>query len=147
MLYHLGPVKFETRGISVDAFKRNGTGGLVAKPVMGGKQTKEATGEGEDDLTLVCSYLPSRHDVAAQVEALWAMRKRNARFPVMRGDGYVFDSWYAIKDIGEEHEEIDGEGVGFVVTVTIVLEQAEMRQADGLNVISGLVSLFRALGN
>ena len=146
MLYQLGPVRLDPQGISVDAMRRNGTGGLVAKPVMGGKQPKEATGEGEDDITLVGSFLPSRHDGMKLLETLRAMRKSNARFPVHRGDGYVFESWYAIKELSEEHDEIEGDGVGFIVTVTVVLEQAEMSHADGLNVISGIVNLFETLG-
>lgn len=146
MLYQLGAVQLDTRGISVDAFERTSTGGLVAKPTMGGRQRKEATGEGEDDISLVGTLLPSRIGGLDQLEALHAMRRRNARFPVLRGDGYVFESWYAIKELSEQHEEIERDGVGFIVTVRIVLEQADMGAGDGLNVISGLLSLFDALG-
>ncbi len=64
----------------------------------------------------------------------------------MRGDG-IRPGWYAIKQIDEEHREIQRNGVGFEIAYTITLEQADEQQGDALNVIGGLFSLFKALEN
>lgn len=145
MLYLLGAVALQSRGLSADAMERTGVGGLVAKPVMGGLQRKEATGEGEADITLTGTLLPSRIGGMTELETLDAMRRNNARFPLMRGDGYAY-GWYAIKELSERHEELERDGVGFIVSVRIVLEQADPLPGDGQQVISGLLSLFGALG-
>lgn len=145
MLYLLGAVALDSRGMSADVMERSGAGGLVAKPVMGGRQRKEATGEGDSDIVISGTLMPSRIGGMTAIEALDAMRRSNARFPVMRGDGYAF-GWYAIKELSERHEELERDGVGFIVSVRVVLEQADALPGDGQQVVSGLLSLFGALG-
>ena len=145
MQYLLGAVALDTRPLSADSVRRTASGGLVAKPVIGGRQRKERTGEGEDDIVITGTALPTRTGGLDQLETLHAMRRAGARFPLMRGDG-VRPGWYAIKEIAEEHREIQRNGVGFEIAYTITLEQADEQPGDGLNVVGGLLSLFNALG-
>ncbi|TRL35484.1 phage tail protein [Rhizobium straminoryzae] len=141
MMYLLGAVMIDTKPFSADSVRRESTGSLVAKPVMGGRQRKENTGEGEDDLTISGQLLPSRIGGLTQLDMLHAMRRRGARFPVMRGDG-VRLGWYAIKSISEEHRALMSDGVGFELLYTVALEQADERPGDGQSVIGALLSLF-----
>ncbi|WP_137136606.1 phage tail protein [Rhizobium sp. FKY42] len=145
MQYILGAVVLDTRPLPADSVRRSASGGLVAKPVIGGLQRKERTGIGEDDIIISGTALPSRIGGLPQLEVLHAMRRAGTRFPLMRGDG-TRPGWYAIKQIDEEHREVQRNGVGFEIAYTITLEQAEEQQGDALNVIGGLFSLFKALG-
>lgn len=145
MQYLLGAVSLDTRPVSADSFSRTGTGGMVAKPVIGGRQRKEFTGEGEDDLVITGTLVPSRTGGLSQLETLHAMRRRGARFPVMRGDG-VRLGWYSIKELAEDHQDLGPDGVGFIVAYSVTLEQAEERPGDGQSIIGALLSLFAAGG-
>ena len=145
MQYLLGAVGIDTRPLSADSVRRQATGGLVAKPTMGGRQRKEKTGEGEDDITITGTLLPSRIGGLTELEALHAMRRASTRFPLMRGDGTRL-GWYAIKDITEDHREIGRDGVGFEVQYSVTMEQAGEEAGAAQSVISGLFSLFSALG-
>lgn len=146
MLYMLGAVTLDTNPISADSVQRVSNGGLVAKPVMGGRQRKEATGEGEDDITITGTLVPSRLGGLTALETLQEMRRTNARFPVMRGDGYRFPTWYAIKQMTETHEDLTSDGLGFLVVYSVTLEQADERAGDGQQVIQSLLSLFNIAG-
>jgi len=145
MQYLLGAVVLDTRPLSADSVRRTATGGLVAKPVIGGLQRKERTGEGEDDFVISGTALPTRTGGLEQLELLHTLRRAGTRFPLMRGDG-TRHGWYAIKEISEEHREIQRNGIGFEVLYTITLEQAEEQAGDGLAVVGGLLSLFSSLG-
>lgn len=145
MMYLLGAVMIDFKPFSADAIRRDSSGSLVAKPVMGGRQRKENVGEGEDDLTISGSLLPNRIGGLTQLEVLHSMRRNGARFPVMRGDGTRL-GWYAIKAMTEEHTDLMSDGVGFELQYTVVLEQAEERPGDGQSVIAGLLSLFSLNG-
>jgi phage protein U len=146
MLYMLGAVELDTNLISADSVQRVSNGGLVAKPVIGGRQRKEATGEGEDDITITGTLVPSRLGGLNSLEALQEMRRVNARFPVMRGDGYRFRTWYSIKQMTESHEDLTEQGLGFIIVYSVTLEQADERPGDGQQVIQSLLSLFNIAG-
>lgn len=146
MLYMLGAVTLDTNRISADSVQRVSNGGLVAKPVIGGRQRKEATGEGEDDITITGTLVPSRLGGLTSLETLQEMRRVNARFPLMRGDGYRFPSWYSIKQMTESHEDLTRDGLGFVIVYSVTLEQADERAGDGQQVIQSLLSLFNIAG-
>lgn len=142
MLYMLGSVQLDTHPISADSVQRMSAGGLVAKPVIGSRQRKEFTGEGEDDITITGTLLPTRGDGMTALETLHEMRRQGARFPVMRGDGYRFPTWYGIKQITEAHQDLTRDGLGFIVTYSVTLEQADERAGDGQQVVFSLLSLF-----
>jgi len=141
MLYHLGPVAIDTKRLSANSVRRSSAGALVAKPVMGGLQRKENTGEGEDDLMISGQLLPSRIGGLTELEVLHSMRRAGARFPVMRGDG-MRPGWFAIREMSEEHIDLEGDGVGFEVVYSVTLERADPRPGDGQAVISAILSLF-----
>ncbi len=88
MQYILGAVVLDTRPLPADSVRRSASGGLVAKPVMGGLQRKERTGIGEDDIIISGTALPSRIGGMAQLEVLHAMRRAGA---TLSGDA---GRWY-----------------------------------------------------
>jgi uncharacterized protein len=145
MMYLLGAVALDTRPLSADALTRTSSGSLVAKPVMGGRQRKENTGEGDDEITITGSLLPARIGGMSELEILHAMRRAGSRFPLMRGDGMAL-GWFAIKTMTEQHDDLQKNGVGFQVVYSVTLEQADPQTGDGQTVISALLSLF-ALGS
>ena len=122
-----------------------GSASIVAKPVMGGRQRKENTGEGEEDITIEGPVLPFRIGGLSEIEILHEMRRSGARFPLMRGDGYRF-GWYAINRLREGHRHLMRDGVGFVVTYSISMEQVQFDAGGGQQVVSSILSIFDALG-
>ncbi|PZR71520.1 MAG: phage tail protein, partial [Stutzerimonas stutzeri] len=95
MLYLLGAVAVDTAPFSIDSMDRQSGASIAAKPIIGGRQRKENTGEGEDDITISGTILPSRIGGLSELETLHGMRRSGARFPLMRGDGYRY-GWYVI---------------------------------------------------
>ena len=144
MLYMLGTVVIDTAPFSIDQMDRNADASIVAKPVIGGRMPKEFTGEGEDDITLTGQILPLHIGGINELETLHEMRRRGARFPVQRGDGWR-PGWYAITRITESHSEISREGIGYVVRHQVTMTRADGDAGEGQQIISGLISLFTAL--
>jgi phage protein U len=143
MLYMLGTLTVDTRPFSIDAMERASDASIVAKPVIGGAQPKEFTGEGEDDITISGEILPFHIGGLNHLETAHAMRKAGTRFPLLRGDGWA-PGWYAITKISEKHSELGRNGVGFKVAHSITMTKTGMDTATGYQVISGLLSLFSA---
>ena len=145
MLYMLGTLTLDTRPFSIDSFDRDATASIVSKPVIGGFQPKEFTGEGDDKITLAGQLLPSKIGGLTELELAHSMRKSGTRVPVMRGDG-VRLGWYAITQVTEKHEDLTRDGVGFVVKHTIKMTKTEPDLGSGSQIISGLLTLFDLLG-
>ena len=144
MLYMIGALQFDTRPFNVDAFERKAGADLATKPVMGGREPTEFTGEGADEITLSGQLLPTKIGGLAQLEVAHEMRRRGARVPVMRGDGARLGT-FAIIDMNEKHGELLASGVGFTVDYSIKLRRVQEDAGDGSQVIAGLLSLFGAL--
>ena len=145
MLFLLGAVTIDTRPFSIDTMERDASASIAAKAVIGGRQRKENTGEGEDFITLAGQILPFKIGGMGELEVLHEMRRKGTVFPLMRGDGYRFGS-YVINHITESHSNLMANGVGFTVQHSITMEQADMDEGDGQQVVSALLSLFSALG-
>ncbi len=145
MLYMIGTLALDTRPFAVDEMSREADASIAAKPLMGAAQAKEFTGEGEDDITLSGQLLPTKIGGLDQLEILHQMRKQGTPFPLMRGDGMRF-GWYAITRISERHKSLGRDGVSFTVDVTISMTRTEATVGAGQQIISGLLSLFGALG-
>lgn len=145
MLYLLGAVTIDTKPFSIDTMERESGVSVASKPVIGGRERKEFTGEGEDTITLSGQILPMRIGGLSELETLHEMRRKGQRFPLMRGDGFRF-GWYYIAEIAESHSELARNGVGHVVSHRIVLNQTEEEGGDGQQIISSLLGLFGAIG-
>ena len=145
MLYMIGTLALDTRPFGVDSMSRDADASVVAKPLIGAAPAKEFTGDGEDDITLTGQLVPSRIGGMDALETLHQMRRFGTRFPLMRGDGTRF-GWYAITKIGEQHDDLGRHGVGFTVKVTISMTRTQGTAGAGQQIISGLLSLFAALG-
>lgn len=144
MLYMLGTVVIDTAPFSIDEMERVADASIVAKPVIGGRMPKEFTGEGEDDITLSGQILPLHVGGMNELETLHEMRRRGARFPVQRGDGWR-PGWYAITRITENHRDLSRDGIGHVVQHEISMTRVDGDAGDGQQIISGLINLFTAL--
>lgn len=144
MLYMIGTLALDTAPFSADAMSRMAGADIVAKPIVGGFQPKEFMGEGEDEITLSGRLLPSKIGGLTELEVAHQMRRDGARFPLMRGDGARL-GWFAITKISEKHTQLLRNGVGFVVEHEIAMLKTEPDTGAGLQVISGLLSLFEAL--
>jgi phage protein U len=145
MLYMIGTLALDTRPFAVNDMSRNADASIVAKPLIGAAPGKEFTGEGEDDITLSGQLLPTKIGGLDELEVLHQMRRSGTRFPLMRGDGFRF-GWYAISRMSEQHKDLGRDGVGFTVQVTITMTKTEPSSGSGQQIISGLLSLFEALG-
>lgn len=144
MLYMLGTLTVDTRPFSIDTMDRTADASIVSKPVIGGFQPKEFTGEGEDEITISGEIIPHRIGGLSHLEMAHEMRRAGTRFPLSRGDGTFF-GWYAISKINEKHSDLMRDGVGFKVAHTITMVKTGMDFGSGQQVISGLLSLFKAL--
>lgn len=145
MLYIIGTLALDTRPFSIDDMSRDADASIVAKPLMEAAPGKEFTGEGEDDITLSGQLLPTKIGGLDELEILHQMRRAGTRFPLMRGDGWRH-GWYAIAKISEQHKDLGRDGVGFTVRVTVSMTRTGAAEGAGQQIISGLISLFEALG-
>ena len=143
MLYMLGTLTVNTRPFSIDAMDRSADASIVSKPVIGGFQPKEFTGEGEDEITISGEILPHRIGGLKQLETAHGMRRAGTRFPLLRGDGRHF-GWFSITKITEKHGDLMRDGVGFKVAHSITMIKTGVDAGAGQQIISGLVSLFKA---
>ena len=145
MLYTLGALTLDTRPFSVESMERDADAAVVAKLVMGILPPKEFMGEGEEDITLSGQLLPLKIGGLDELEIAHEMRRKGARFPVQRGDGWR-PGWYAITKVRERHEDLTRQGVGFVVKHTITMVKVQPDAGAGQQIISGLlISLFDGL--
>lgn len=144
MLYMLGSVTIDTRPFAIDEMERTSDASIAVKPVIGGRQGKEFTGEGEDDIVLSGQILPYHIGGLDELDTLHEMRRRGARFPLQRGDGWR-PGWYAIAKIHETHRELSHEGVGYIVRHQISLTRVEPDAGEGQQLVAGLINLFTAL--
>lgn len=145
MLYMLGALAMDARPFSADEMSRDADASIPAKPLFGAFPAKEFTGEGEDDITLSGQLLPTKIGGLTELEIAHQMRRSGTRFPLMRGDGWRA-GWYAITKISEKHKDLTREGVGFSVQCSITMTKTQADAGAGQQVISGLLSLFGALG-
>lgn len=144
MLYMLGSVEIDTSPFPIEEMERDADASIVAKPIIGGRPSKEFTGEGEDDIILSGEILPYHVGGLDQLETLHEMRRQGARFPIQRGDGWR-PGWYSITRIRESHRELSGEGVGYVIKQETSLTRVEPDAGEGQQLLIGLINLFSAL--
>jgi len=145
MLYMMGSLTFDTFPFNVDEVERTADAVLASKPLIGTANGKEFTGEGDEKIVLKGQLLPSKIGGLTELELAHSMRRNGVRFPLQRGDGFRYPSWYAIAKISEGHKELMRDGVGFVITYTIEIESVPPDEGDGQQIIFGLLSLFGAL--
>lgn len=143
MLYMLGTLSLLTGGMSIDAMERNTSASIATKPLIGAYQAHEFTGEGDEEITLSGQILPQVLGGMNELETLHQMRRAGTRFPVLRGDGWR-PGWFVITAISEQHREIVGNGVGFVVQHSITMVRTEADAGSGQQIVSGLLALFSA---
>lgn len=141
MLYMIGTLMLDTRPFNADEMSRESDADIASKPLMGRLPGKEFMGEGDDRITLSGQLLPFKTGGLTELEFAHSMRRRGARFPLHRGDGYRL-GWFAITNISERHTELSRNGVGHIVIHSITMEKVQAEAGAGQQVIFGLLSLF-----
>ena len=145
MLYQIGLLSFQTNAFSIDRVRRNTRADFAVKPVVGGRKPRGAIGPGDDGLTLSGTLLPFRLGGLTELDIAHGMLASQIAQPVMRGDGKSLD-YHVLEDIEEDHQEIEENGVGFVIGYTIKTQKVPPPStADAAAIVGGLVSLFRVL--
>ncbi|SON55541.1 Phage protein U [Hartmannibacter diazotrophicus] len=142
MLYILGALVFDTRPFNADSFERSSSADIVAKGTMGGLQTHEFMGEGDEEITLTGRLLPFRTGGLTELEIAREMSRQGTQMPLMRGDGLRL-GWYAINALDERHDDLMRGGVGFTVDYRLRLVKTGNSAAiSEAGLIVGLLNLF-----
>ncbi|MGY6709692.1 MAG: phage tail protein [Rhizobiaceae bacterium] len=141
MLYMIGTLMLDTRPFNADEMSREAGADIASKPLIGRLPGKEFMGEGDDRITLSGQLLPFKTGGLTGLEIAHSMRRRGARFPLHRGDGYRL-GWFAITNISERQSHLARNGVGHVVTYSITMEKVQPDAGAGQQIIFGLLSLF-----
>ncbi|MEP2724446.1 MAG: phage tail protein [Roseibium sp.] len=144
MLYMLGAVTVDTAPFSADDFSRSASADFAEKPVIGSLKPSEFMGEGQEQLSLSGQLLPSRIGGLTELETLDEMRRKGARFPVLRGDGTRLGT-YALTQISEDHSSLMRDGVGFIIRYRLQMRKVQSDDGSGQQTVSGILSLFDAL--
>ncbi|MFN4098138.1 MAG: phage tail protein [Pararhodobacter sp.] len=137
----IGTLTLDTRPFNADRMSREASADIASKPLIGTLPGKEFMGEGDDRITLSGQLLPFKTGGLTELEIAHSMRRRGARFPLHRGDGYRL-GWFAIVGISEGHSELSRSGVGHIVTHSITMEKVLPDAGAGQQIIFGLQALF-----
>lgn len=142
MLMMIGPVRFKVEPFSLHDVGRSHGASYVEKPVMGARPPLEHTGDGSDTWTLRARLLPRRFGGEGNLELLGLMRASGLPQYMMRGDGRLM-GWVALIDITERGSFLDGDGVGQIIDVDLVVRRCQAPTANGY--FAGMSNLFRGL--
>lgn len=138
MLYMIGPVSVALKPFNVDKVSRKTEASLAEKGLIGGLPGDEHTGY-KQSFTLSGTVLPFRFPGGlSSLEVLHEMCATGIRAMLIRGDGTVL-GWCAIESVEENHEHLQADGVGFVVTHSISLKRVPTGGGDAVDF---LMSLF-----
>ncbi len=143
MLYHVGPLTFDTFPFSVNAIDRQDAEDYAKHDLLNTRRAYEHEGAGDDCLALSGEFVPYHVGGLSDLELARSLKASGQPQFVMRGDGYPL-GWFVIVSVGEKHAElISPEGVGYVVKHEVKLENCgEPGEAAGSGLIATLLSLF-----
>ncbi len=123
MLYALGPVVFSIAPLNTDKVQRTGETKHAEHHVLGGAPLYEFMGEGKRTIKLKGAVFPDNFGGLDQLGALEQMRRLGAPQHLLRGDGTPM-GWVVIEDVNEDHEHLNPQGVGRVISYTIDMKVA-----------------------
>ncbi|WP_208990814.1 phage tail protein [Pseudovibrio sp. Tun.PSC04-5.I4] len=131
----------DTFPFNADRVSISGKADTAKKAVIGGIKPGEFTGDGGKTINISGQLLPTKIGGLTELQIADVMRSTGEVFPVMRGDGVRLGN-YSIKSTSETHKELDRDGVGFVVTYRLALQQEPDETPHSLNLVSNLLSVF-----
>ncbi len=144
MLYILGALQMDTFPFNVDQVSISAKADWAKKPVMGGIKPGEFMGDGGKTINLSGHLLPIRIGGLTELEIADQMRRTGQVFPVMRGDGKPLGNYF-IKSSKQTHKELERDGVPFVISYQIGLEQLPDETPTSADLIPDLISVFDLL--
>lgn len=139
MLYQFGPIQFDVWPFNAHEVNRESGYDFAEHPVVGAQPPLEATGPGQDRITLIGRLFPLKLGGLTHLEALRKLAEAQSAQPLMRGDG-VAHGWRVISGLSERASYLDSRGVGQLIEF-----EAEFRltaKPTGAGWYAGLVSLF-----
>ncbi|QUS57766.1 phage tail protein [Pseudovibrio brasiliensis] len=134
----------DTFPFNVDQVSISGKADWAKMPVIGGIKPGEFMGDGGNTINLSGQLLPIRIGGLSELEIADKIRKTGQVFPVMRGDGKPLGNYF-IKSTKQTHKELERDGVPFVISYQMVLEQEPDETPTSPDLIPDLVSIFDLL--
>lgn len=142
MLMMLGPVQFKVQPFNLTETTHSHGATHVEKPVIGGRQPVEFTGEDTESWSFRANLFPQKFGGESALTMLKLMSKSGLPQYMLRGDGSLM-GWMAVTSVTERSSYLDASGVGKVVEVDLSLIRTGRPTATGY--YEGLKSLFGGL--
>lgn len=140
LLMMWGPVAFSIAPLNADRISIDNDTVFAAHAVAGSPPVYEHTGEGERSITIRGAVFPEHLGGLANLEMLETLREQGEPQHLIRGDGRMM-GWCILDKVSQEHEHLNGMGVGRAISYTLKLQRCEPPQSYGsiFNIISGLL--------
>lgn len=123
-LYVIGGVVFDLVPLNAGEVDHETSADFARHPVIGGRQTYEHVGPGDEKLRLEGKVFPRKFGGEAELELIDSLRAEAQSILVMRGDGAKL-GWFVITEFRRKHEHLDRRGVGQLIEYRIDLERSE----------------------
>lgn len=142
MLMLIGPVLFKVQPFNLTDAAHSYGASHVEKPVMGGRQPFEFTGEDTESWSFRAVLFPQKFGGESALTLLKLMSRSGLPQYMLRGDGSLM-GWMVVTAVTERSSYLDASGVGRVIEVDISLNRSEAPSARGY--FEGLQGLFGGL--
>lgn len=139
MLYQLGLLTIKHAPFNVDRVSRNSKTDFVQKPIAGAQKPLEFVGEGTMTMTLSGSLFPKVIGGKSELGLLELMRMSAVPQFLIRGDGVPL-GWFHITNVKVSEKNLDTDGVGQVIDVSISLTRAP--QPAALSILGVIMGMF-----
>ena len=142
MLMLIGPVKFKVAPFSLHETTHGHGARFAVKPVIGGRQPLEYTGDDAETWNISARLFPQKFGGESALTMLAVMRRSGLPQYMMRGDGLLM-GWVAVTSVTERSSYLDASGVGKMIEVDLSLTRTQAPTAAGY--YDGLKNLFGGL--
>ncbi|MGA0615955.1 phage tail protein [Paracoccus sp. KR1-242] len=142
MLMLLGPLLFEVQPFNLTDATHSYGASHVEKPVLGGRQPLEYTGEETESWSFRAILFPQVFGGEDGLTLLKIMSRSGLPQYMMRGDGSMM-GWMVVTSVTERSSYLDRSGVGKVIEIDINVSRSDAPTAQGY--FEGLQGLFGGL--
>lgn len=129
-LFRHGPLVGEVQPVSVFGMTRRRGPSLVRKPVFGGLQPTEKTGENDDLITLSLRLFPEMWGGVDMLEAYAPVVNAGLALPLVQG-GRKNLGFFKCENFEQTDSEIGVYGTGRIIEVTLDFVRAEPDRSPG----------------
>lgn len=142
MLMLIGPVQFEIEPFNLTETTHSHGASHVRKPVIGGRQPLEFTGEDPETWSLRAVLFPQKFGGESALTVLRLLTRSGIPQYMFRGDGALM-GWVTLDSVTERSSYLDASGVGRMIEVDISVTRSHAPTAPGY--FSALSGLFGGL--